>query len=288
MTVSLWVKTIVFSGADDVELTEGSIAVIVGPNNSGKTSTLRELLSALETDTHGPVVSSVVFGKIGDKTDVTNWLDRKVARCQNKNWGTEVYAWLGHECAVVDFSIHKGAATYWNAKILGPLAQMLCAYLPVDERLAQIAQRRESSLVESFNLLIDAPHTPIQVLVKDETIENSISESFRRAFGVDLILNRGSGTDFPLHCGDRPNMEPDEDRVSLGYVSRLAKLPMLNGQGHGDAEFCWLSDGNPYITSTHSTNRRAGSVPSPTAGTTHRKAHRLRQTTRAPTDRRNA
>ena len=91
--------------------------------------------------------------------------------------------------------------------------------------------------VPSFNVRMDAPENPIQVLFKDEGIERRLSVLFQSVFGVEVILNRSAGTFLPLHCGKRPQLEDGEDRASRGYVDRLFQLPLLNDQGHGMRSF---------------------------------------------------
>ena len=57
----------------------GHHPVIVGPNNSGKTSTLREIQAILAGNEAGPVFDSIIIQTRGDLRDITEWLHRNVA-----------------------------------------------------------------------------------------------------------------------------------------------------------------------------------------------------------------
>ena len=46
VSISFWIEEITFSDGQSLRLTPGSTTIVVGPNNSGKTSMLRELFRA--------------------------------------------------------------------------------------------------------------------------------------------------------------------------------------------------------------------------------------------------
>lgn len=224
-----------FSDGATITLSPGSTTIIVGPNNSGKTSTLRELWSLVSGDEYGPVVANAMIQKRGDTGDITEWLNQNVALVRGRYPSEKDYSWLGATCSESGLSNYKEA---WGGSHLGNLAGILCSHLPVDRRFAHLEPPDpDRHSVDAFNSLTDAPRNPIHVLIKDDRIEKRVSDCFRRAFRMDLILNRGAGTDFPLHCGEPPQLHPGEDRISRGFVNRLSKLPVLSGQGHGMRSF---------------------------------------------------
>jgi AAA domain, putative AbiEii toxin, Type IV TA system len=78
---------------------------------------------------------------------------------------------------------------------------------------------------------------PFIFLQRDDALELAISSKFKKAFGADLIVHRNAGSNVPLHVGERPLPAQGEDRVSLGYIERLEKLPQLQTQGDGMRSF---------------------------------------------------
>ncbi|MEI7462350.1 MAG: AAA family ATPase [Pirellula sp.] len=218
-----------------VELSPGSTAIIVGPNNSGKTSTLRELSALLAGKGGGPVLKTMEIQKQGDSRDIREWLNKNVALVLAAHGTEKVYSWLGAKCSESGF---RNYGQEWGSSHLGTLSQILCSHLPIDRRIEFLESRdSQTHSFNAFNSMCDAPQNPIHVLIKDDRVEKQVCDCFRKAFGMDLILNRGVGTDFPLHCGESPTLEPGEDRVSRGFVDRLSKLPVLSEQGHGMRSF---------------------------------------------------
>jgi ABC-type cobalamin/Fe3+-siderophores transport system ATPase subunit len=80
VAISFWIETVTFSGGKTVTLSPDSITIIVGPNNSGKTSTLRELSTAIAGGQPGPVVTHLEMQKRGDSNDVKEWLDQNATK----------------------------------------------------------------------------------------------------------------------------------------------------------------------------------------------------------------
>jgi energy-coupling factor transporter ATP-binding protein EcfA2 len=230
LPISVSVEALTFSGGDTVRLAQGSTVLIVGPNNSGKTSTLREVHSALAGERQGPVLSTVKSVKQGTADDLKQWLDASVALVKN-HLGEHAYSWLGAECRANGYQNYRST---WSGQALGSLSNILCTYLSVDERFKHVSREDDfRRSVRAFNVLNDAPQSPAEVLLRSEQIEERVSAFFHRAFGADLILNRGAGTDIDLHCGTRPVPQGDEDRLSHSFVGRVAALPYVADQGHG-------------------------------------------------------
>jgi AAA domain, putative AbiEii toxin, Type IV TA system len=245
MTISLCIAQITFSGGQTLQLPPGSTTIIVGPNNSGKTATLRGLLAAVEGKEPGPVVQSATINKSGSSTDLQEWLDANVASISSERGSTREYSWLGVTCdsktCLAEWG-HLGSerlANSWERDKTARLADFFCSLLSVDQRLDHLHAKRipDSKLVHEFNVVSDAPNSPIHVLLKHEEIEGRLSATFEKAFGKAVILNRGAGTVLLLHCGERPQREHGEDRVSRAFVERVSRLPLLEDQGHGMRSF---------------------------------------------------
>jgi len=114
---------------------------------------------------------------------------------------------------------------------LGVVTRWMCHFLSADERL-QI-----SKPPNNISLLRDPPAHPIHYLQRDDALELTLSSKFRAAFGMDLVVHRNAGNVVPLHVGQRPKPGSGEDRVSMGYITQLEKLPELHTQGDGMRSF---------------------------------------------------
>jgi hypothetical protein len=86
-------------------------------------------------------------------------------------------------------------------------------------------------------VLRDPSTHPIHFLYRDDGLEKKLSDQFRKAFGVDLIVNRSAGSQIPLHTGERPIPAKGQDRLSTEYVHAVEELPQLQTQGDGMRSF---------------------------------------------------
>jgi len=64
-----------------------------------------------------------------------------------------------------------------------------------------------------------------------------MSAEVRKAFGKDLIINRGGGGHVWFHVGDEPSRTVERDRVSPEYLEDLNQLPQLQNEGDGLRSF---------------------------------------------------
>src|ERR1051326_8084622 len=77
MTPSVWIESATFSDDTSLRFSETDIVVFVGPNNSGKTVTLRDIYTKF-ADPHrqGVVVKHLVVKRNGTVEELVTWLDR--------------------------------------------------------------------------------------------------------------------------------------------------------------------------------------------------------------------
>jgi hypothetical protein len=114
------------------------------------------------------------------------------------------------------------------------MSEYFINYLNAEKRLSS------SNSPASFNSIDGSPQHPIQYLYVNDEKERELSEYFCRAFGMDLIVNRGAGDIIPLFVGNRPEINNGEDRISKSYIKKLAQLPKLQEQGDGMRSFAGI------------------------------------------------
>jgi energy-coupling factor transporter ATP-binding protein EcfA2 len=221
----LWIDQLSFSDGSAVTLAKDDIVLVVGPNNSGKSATLRAIRDKLAANTASPVISNLTSVREGTPEDVTEWLESFTKK--NDPFATDpIFQGLGG-------SVHRSQINhFWNAQQpLHGLARFFCHLLTADERL------QAANPPGNIAVLRDPPTHPIHYLIRDEQLEKRLSDHFKKAFGEDLIANRLAGNQVPLHVGLRPVPTTGQDRLSLEYVQELEKLPLLHTQGDGMRSF---------------------------------------------------
>ncbi len=224
---SVSISELVFSDSTHLAIKPTDVVLIVGPNNAGKSATLRGIRDKMSESTiASPVLKSLRITKQGSTEDFTNWV-LGWAKCQPENPKNPGFTALGH--TVYRTQISEGWQRTDNT--LGQVSRWLCHFLSADERL-QICNPPGNA---SFSR--EGPSHPIHYLQRDDALELSLSAKFRKAFGADLVVHRNAGSQVPLHVGQRPVPVNGEDRVSLTYIERLEKLPQLQLQGDGMRSF---------------------------------------------------
>jgi len=226
------IKNILFNDGSTIELGSNDIVVIVGPNNSGKSLTLRSINDKITSGMQSQVIDSITITKNGDNDDLINWIESwTITRSEPLN-GNIVYQSLGH-------ALQKAEALRdWSNQgcNLRSLARWFCNFISAEGRL-QICNPPSNIAISKDN-----PTHPIHFLLRDDSLEQTISERFKNAFGFDLVVHRNAGSIVPIHMGEKPPIYPEkkEDRVSLEYVKRLEELPELHKQGDGMRSFAGL------------------------------------------------
>ncbi len=222
------IRSITFSDDTIVNCDQRDVVVIVGPNNAGKSEALRGILNkAKNPAVLSPVVKSIELERVGSIDEVESWISKFATRDVISNPANPSFAAFG---SVVHVSQIRN---YWTipANGLGELTRFMCHLLTSAERLTT-ANPADAIMLTSAALV-----HPIHFLQKYDQLEERISILFRRAFDMDLVVHRNAGSRVPLYVGDRPKVEPGEDRASFTYTQRLEKLNPIEQQGDGVRSF---------------------------------------------------
>ena len=215
--------SITFSDGTKIELETTDVVVLVGPNNSGKSVTLRELEEHIAGNSEAIVIKSVEPLKVGTQDEFGKLIDKhSQVRIDgiNRIYSGHGFSWLGNH-----------PKSNWP-KNLKPFRSLFCMRIPTETRISA------SDPAASIDFLENPISHPIHMLYEDDQLEKKISKYFRSAFGEDLILFRSGGSKIPLFVGDTPPLHAGEDRISRNYVERVrASTVPLHEQGDGMRSF---------------------------------------------------
>jgi hypothetical protein len=221
------IKTLTFSDGTEIFPEADEVLVIVGPNNSGKSATLRAVRAKLgQSSYNSPVLNAVAFDKIGSLGEVMSWLEATARKNTDSPPGNPHFSMYGVVTHAIEIrNAWPGRGNFENG------ARFFCHFLTADERL------QAANPANNFAIKKEAPSHSIHFLQRDERLEKRISDTFKNAFGVDLTVDRNAGNLVPLVVGDRPSLACGQDRLSYEYGQELAKLPELQTQGDGMRSF---------------------------------------------------
>lgn len=229
MTTRIWISQLEFSDNTTISFDKEDIVVLVGPNNAGKSASLKECASLLKSKNKpkNKVIKKLVSEKTGDEAELITFLESTSRKYFNNN--EEPY-FQGYGYNV--YSPH--AKSWWensSSNGMGDLFHLFVSILNTEERL------KTANPADNIKLTSEPITHPIHFLQKNDDLEKRFSGYVKQAFGKDLIVHRNAGKVVPLYVGEKPTIQNGEDRVSIRYVQELEKLDLLNEQGDGMRSF---------------------------------------------------
>jgi hypothetical protein len=227
MRPRIWIESLTLSDGSTIALSKRDVVVIVGPNNVGKSAMLRGIQDKLQdASAESPIVREITIGKEGSQNDLSLWLKSTTKRLE-PHPGTIILRTIGG--SVVESETYISWESGRNS--LSSLAGFFCHLLTAEERL------KAADPAQSIAITTEAPTHPIHIAQWNDLIERRISQVFRKAFGLDLVIHRNAGREVPILVGEKPEIPPGKDRVSIEYISELEKLPPVHTQGDGMRSF---------------------------------------------------
>jgi predicted ATPase len=226
MAFNFQLSAITFSGSQTVDLPPVGTVLIVGPNNSGKSRALREILSKLrlnEPRTEA-VVAAVLEKREGSLEDFIAWLKQHFRVTTNLVAGAGFQVSTGNIDTLI--SNDWGRTSAFHA-----FALSLVSHLDTASRLSA------ADPSDSYDGIDGYPGTPLQILYADGEAEARLSLAFSEAFDDELVVDRHGANRIALRCGRRPDVTKFGASLSLEYAAEVRKLPLLHWQGDGMRSF---------------------------------------------------
>lgn len=218
-------KKLTFSDSSEINCGDDDIVVFVGPNNSGKSEALRNILAkAQNKSSSGVVIPDLEFDRQGSADDLADWLNRT---CRQQEPSPGIFTHQGFGNNIRD----DVARAHWSSPNLQDLAKFFIYHVTTEARL------QAANPAQSIALAHEPLTHPIHRLQADDLLEEKISNFFAQAFEEDLIVHRNAGRTVPLYVGKRPLPPRGKDRLSIEYIREIEKLTELQRQGDGMRSF---------------------------------------------------
>ena len=208
---------ITFSGGAKIKLSENEKVILVGPNNSGKSQSLREIVQICQSGNANQclVIKDLTLNKNGNANDLLAYLKLNANLIEN-------------HFQMSDYLIYEGHVQFWdhNPYLINGLHVGSIKNIAANERL-NICNQQDS--------ISPGQHKtkPQHILYDDEELMERVSSLFRKAFSKDLMFDFRGGSKLPIHVGQIPKGEGVVDRVGNVYVSKVRENPLLDQQGDG-------------------------------------------------------
>ena len=212
------ISSITFSDGKIIDLEPNEKLMLVGPNNSGKSLTLREMVKSISGQKRdfqrNLVVKDLSLAKSCNSATLRGYLE-------------EVGTFRDQYFQVENWRVHENQIPDWDQPhLLGGLAPGFIKNIAAETRLGITAMQDNISHG-------DPKLVPQHVLYDDDTLMEGISKLFRQAFGKSIFFNHRGGKSLPIHVGNCPKRNAGEDRVTNSYVEKVRSFPLLHEQGDG-------------------------------------------------------
>ncbi|WP_131783685.1 ATP-dependent nuclease [Legionella gresilensis] len=211
------ISKVVFSGGNEFTLSPQDKIIIVGPNNSGKSQSLREISEICQNGklSQAVVISDLEIKKSGSTEDFKKFLQSEAE-------------YINGYYSYKDWHLHENMINHWSSSpyLINNLAIGFIKLIAAEERLTIC--KKQSSISPG-----QQKSKPQHILYDDEELMKKISTLFYHAFKEDLMFDFRGGSVLPIHVGTIPNKEVLINRVGDEYVNRVRKNPLLDKQGDG-------------------------------------------------------
>lgn len=218
----VYLERIVFSDGTSLDLNHNSIVVFTGANNCGKSQVLKDIENGLNRahPLSTVVARTLEYEYSGDINDPTFFSSRFF---KNEYGNYQIFESPGP-------SFGRDAIQSWwkNRELHGDLHKLFIRRLCTELRLTTSNALERSSQPEIH---------PIYRLNQSETLAQKLSDYFRQAFGVDLVMNRNDMRYVPLHIGHAPDKTAYTIANQDEYYRQVSELPQLQEQGDGMRSF---------------------------------------------------
>lgn len=220
-----YISTIYFNDGTHVDIQQNDIIIFVGPNNTGKSQSLKDIYTLSSKKYPTTVVSDITIKKY--PTQIKDLLDN-IAPKQHKGSYTS-YNVLGHE-----FIYNEGINDLFieNPYFID-FRNLFVANLDTTARLTICDAPN--------NINRNAPkHHPIHYAAFNQKYRMWLSDNFKKAFGDEITPNTQYGATIPLCIGPlvKLNDEYDDEQSHLeAYASILETYKQVQNQGDGIKSF---------------------------------------------------
>ncbi|MVZ89989.1 AAA family ATPase [Microbacter sp. ANSKLAB05] len=220
------IDSIKLENGDKIDLQPSGVTAIVGPNNAGKSTILRETFELLHHRSYQAAsprisVTSLQLRRSGDASDVVSWLG------VNANFVSQQFE-AGFVRADTDMVRPDTVAELWETdpNTLGQLRSFLAFYGNAQGRfnIGGTVEKRES--------VDDPPLHALHYLEDSKRLFQRVNHVSKDVFGATLTLDT-LGRTVKLRVGELSSEMPRIDEIGPEFRAEMGSLRPLDEQGDG-------------------------------------------------------
>lgn len=220
-----YISKLIFNTGSEININRSDIVIFVGPNNAGKSQSLKDIYNLSSKKLPSTVISDIEIKKYSG--DIVQLLD-SLSNGTNSG-GIVNYNVLGNNMHVFNHT----SSDFINETYYGGFRNLFVANLDTDARL---------TICKPVGCIPrdGAKNHPIHYAAFEGKYRKWLSDNFEKAFNVGIIPNTHFGSIIPLCMGNPVQLEgeySDEQERSEAYSEILATYRQVQKQGDGIKSF---------------------------------------------------
>lgn len=214
------ISRLIFNDETPIDVSQQDIVVFVGPNNMGKSQSLRDIFNSITND-HGSVVIKDVEVTFNCLDKLKKTIEKYSLKIPNGNY----FSYQGYQYDIFSPNIqHLGSGRYVEDNI----RKFLVSMIKTEERLTTSTPKQMVNPGEPRMY-------PLQYVTEPDN-RKRMSDIFEKIFSKKIFCEDRGSTKLLLHMGDE--IEFDQTGMSPQQVSdelykRMEALPKVHEQGDG-------------------------------------------------------
>lgn len=226
--VNVRIASLQLSDGQTIEIPAAGVVLLVGPNNAGKSQTLKDMLGiSRDRSSYRPKALGNAQFERENVVDPYEWIANSLPHIVRDGIPRVMVAGWG-EVSPTDIAGQLGNPDP------GVLTSLFMLHADGTTRL--VAGDSQGSIDYSTQL----PVHPMHRAYIEPGIEDRLREMSRAAFGTSLVVDRYAGAVTTIRIGDAPEFEHENGRPSKSYIESLKLLPRLEDQGDGVRSYIGL------------------------------------------------
>ena len=218
-----YISKLFFNNGQSVDINKDDIVIFVGPNNAGKSQSLKDIYELCESKKPATVISDVQIVKYNDNVEAL----LETIAVINDHGNFKDYSGLGYSFNSYSISGYK------SNKYYGSTRPLFVAYLNTLNRL---------TISSPANLIArkSTKTNPIHYAAFDRKYREWLAKNYKKAFGKELIPHTQNGANIPLCIGEAVKFNKDfvdEQARQEEYAEVLDTYKQVQNQGDGIKSF---------------------------------------------------
>lgn len=221
-----YISRLQFNTGESLDVKQNDIVVFVGPNNAGKSQSLKDIYTLSSKK-----ISTIVVSDIEITKSEKSLLPLLQSLSSGNDQGSYTnYSVLGHG---ITYWKESSDSSFLKDSYYGEFRDLFVANLDTAARL------KICTPPNSINRNASKQH-PIHYAAFDRKYRKWLSDNFKKAFGVEVTPNTQYGATIPLCIGEpvKLNQQYDDEQQRLeAYAAILDTYKQVQNQGDGIKSF---------------------------------------------------